>query len=340
MNHPWRFGRVALMALMTALTLTACGSNEDSPEAAPGNEPGQPFTVMLNWTPNAHHLGLYVAHERGWYAEAGLDVRIVQPGSDGALFALAAGEADVAVSVAEAILPARAAGLPVVSVAAIVPSNDSSLMALADHGIERPRDLEGRRYGGYGGALEIELISRLVTCDGGDPDAVTTIEIGDVDYLVGMDQGLYDVVWVFSGWDGVRATEVEGRAISEIRFDDYFDCIPDWYTPLLAANEETLTGPGREALATFLEITRRGYEAAIDDPPAAAADLLAGAPETDEALIRAAADYYAPRFTAPGRPWGYQDEQIWRAFATFALDAGLIDEPIEVGSAFTTDLAN
>lgn len=329
MKHPRLLAVLALGLTAPAATAPAAAATE-APEPAP-------FTVMLNWTPNAHHLGIYVAVERGWYDEAGLDVTIVEPGADGVATALASGQVDVGITVAEGLLPAREAGIPIVSVATILPHNDSSLIALADSQISRPRDLEGKRYGGYGGPLEVELISRLVECDGGDPDEVEFVEIGDVDYFAGMDQGAFDVAWVFSGWDGLRAGVIEDREIAELRFADYLDCIPDWYTPLLAASESAVADDA-DVLRSFLEVTRRGYDAAAADPDAAADDLLAAAPELDADLVHAAADYYSTRFTDGDTPWGEQDDTVWAEFATFAAGAGLLDSDVDVATAYTDDL--
>lgn len=332
------FATATLAATVLAATAFAAVATSPAVTATgPDDAADTPFTVMLNWSPNAHHLGIYVAEQRGWYDDAGLDVTIVEPGADGVATALAAGRADVGISVAEGVLPARAAGIPIVSVAAIVPHNDSSLIALADSGITRPRDLEGRRYGGYGGPLEIELISRLVECDGGDPDAVEFVEIGDVDYLAGMDQEAFDVAWVFSGWDGLRARVVEDRDVAELRFADHLDCIPDWYTPLLAASEATIADDP-ETLRTFLDVTARGYLAAVDDPGAAADDLLDAVPELDAELVRAAADYYAARFVDGDAPWGVQDDTVWTEFATFAFEAGLLDGEVDVAAAYTNEM--
>ena len=321
-----------LLALaLSAVAVVGCGADE------PAADDATPFTVMLNWTPNAHHVGLYVALQRGWYEDAGLDVRVIEPGSDGVAPALAAGRADVGISVAESLLPARAAGVPVVSIAAILPHNDSSLMALADRGITRPRDLEHTRYGGFGGALETELISRLVECDGGDPSTVEFVEVGDVDYLTGMDQGEFDVAWVFSGWDALRATVVEGRELTELKFADHLDCIPDWYTPLYAASEDAIEGDA-DRIRAFLDATGRGYEAAADDPAAATADFMAAVPEADERLVAAAVQYYAPRFSDGSEPWGTQDAEVWREFATFLTEAGLLEGDVDVDAAYTDEL--
>jgi ABC-type nitrate/sulfonate/bicarbonate transport system substrate-binding protein len=312
--------------VVAALTGAACGDD--------GGGGSRSLTVMLNWTPNAHHVGIYAAEAEGWFDEAGLDLTIVEPAQSGVEQAVAGGAATIGLAQAESLLPARAAGVPVVSVASVLPVNDSVLMGRP--GITRPRDLEGKRYGGFGGALEVELIGRLVACDGGDPDAVEYVDVGNVDYLAGLEQGRFDVVWVFEGWDALRAREVEGADVALIRFRDHLDCIPDWYTPLVLAAEATIE-EDPDVVSTFLDVAARGYELAAAEPERAADLLLAEVPELDPALVRASVAYYAPRFTEGGE-WGRQDAETWQSFATFLTEAGLLTEPVDATSAFTTEL--
>ena len=249
--------RLAAFALLlvSSLALVGCGGNEDPEltETATSAVDGTPSatgtasgsatataassdglteaTLMLNWTPNAHHAGIYLALQNGWYEEAGIDLAIVEPAAAGVESVIGTGGAEFGISAAEYVLPARAAGVPVVSIATILPYNDSSFMALSATGIERPRDFEGMTYGGFGGPLETELLRTLVSCDGGDPDAVEMVEVGNIDYLAGMEQGRFDFVWVFEGWDALRAREIEGKAINTVTFVEWLNCIPDWYTP-------------------------------------------------------------------------------------------------------------
>ncbi len=293
-----------------------------------------PVTLMLNWTPNNHHAGIYVALANGWYKDVGIDLKIVEPAAAGADQVVGAGAADFGISQAESLIPARANGVPVVSIATILPYNDSSLMSLASDGITRPRDFEGKIYGGYGGPLETELIDRLVKCDGGDPSKVKFVEVGNIDYLAGLEQNRFDFVWVFEGWDALRAREVVHKQISTIKFVDQLDCIPDWYTPIFIASEATVRDRP-ELVQKFLSATARGYRRAIADPNEAADDLLKAVPELDEALVRASASYYAPLYAAKGQPWGMQKPEIWKNFVAFLREAGLIDKDIDPNAAFT-----
>lgn len=340
--------RVVGLLVALSLLVAACGGGA-GPQAggsaptgpaevgsAGGATSGEPrqVTVMLDWTPNTNHSGLYVAQEQGLYDDAGLDVRIIQPGEQGGLPALASGDADFAVSVQEALTPARMQGAPVVSVAAIIASNTSSLVSLADEGIDRPADLAGHRYGGFGGELETELVRRLVGCDGGDPDAVEFVEVGNVDYRAGLERDFFDFVWIFEGWDGIRL-EQQGVDTASIPFADHFDCIPDWYTPLLATSEQMIEEQP-DVVRAFLAATARGYRIAIDDPDAAADALLAGAPELDEQLVRASAAYLAPRY-APDRAWGVQEAAVWQGFTDFLIDAGIVEDDVDIEAAWTNE---
>jgi ABC-type nitrate/sulfonate/bicarbonate transport system substrate-binding protein len=320
-------GASALLVL-AAVVFAACSDSDDPPEEM------RSVTVMLDWTPNTNHIGIYAADAQGYYADAGLEVSIIEP-TGGVEAIVAEGQAQFGISYAEAVLPARLAGVGVTSVATILPHNESSLMSLASANIARPRDLEGKRYGGFGGQLEQQLVESLVACDGGDPALVEFVEVGNVDYIPGMDQDRFDFVWVFEGWDVIRARNLEGVEITTLPFIDYTECIPDWYTPVIVTDDD-LIADDPELVNAFLEATARGYDFVADDPEAAATALLEAAPELDEQLVRDSAAYLAGRFT-DGAGWGTQEDSIWVEFEAFLREAALIEEPVDVSEAYTNE---
>ena len=326
-----------VLALAAVLLVTACGAvatTDGGQAGAQDTGAARPVTVMLNWTPNAHHVGIYAALGNGWYEDAGLDVTVVEPADSGVEQAVAAGAADIGLAQAESLLPARAAGVPVVSVATVLPVNDSSLFSLAEKDIARPSDLEQTRYGGFGGALETEIISALMACDDADPATVEFVTLGNIDYLAGMQADQFDTAWVFSGWDALRASEVEGVGVGQVRFADYEDCVPNWYTPLVLTSETSLADDP-SLVEDFLEVTARGYDLAVDDPAAAAAVLIDEVPELDAALVEASVAYYAPLFLPESGQWGEQDEAVWTGFAAFLTETGIIEGDVDGTAAFT-----
>ncbi|GAB4332727.1 MAG: ABC transporter substrate-binding protein [Dehalococcoidia bacterium] len=334
MKGLWKI-RWALAVVLGLAALVAVGCGDDD-ENGDGGRELRKVTVMLDWTPNTNHSGLYVAKAKGWYEEEGLDVEIVEPTSGGVPQVIAAGRAQFGISVQEQVIPAREQGIPIVSIAAIIQHNTSSLASLAEDGITRPRDLEGKTYGGFGGALETQIIETLISCDGGDPSTVRFVEVGNVDYLIGMEQNQYDFVWLFDAWDVLRYREIEGRDINTLSFIDYTHCIPDWYTPVIVTSE-SLIEDEPEMVRAFMAATARGYEFAIENPEETAQILLDAVPELDPDLVRLSAEYLASRYVDEGRQWGLQDLEIWTGFEQFLREAGLTEAKIEVAAAFTND---
>lgn len=330
--------RTRTLALAVIVALGACGGDDDTATSLgqPSAPEARDVTLVLDWTPNTNHGGIYLAEANGWYTEAGIDLEIIQPGEAGALQAIAAGNAEFAISVQEQIVPAQIEGVPVVSVGAIVQHNTSSLMALEASGIAGPADLPGHKYGGFGGRLESALISRLVECTGGDPAGVEYVEVGNTDYRAGLDRGAFDFVWIFDGWDKLRL-EQAGVDVTTIPFAEHRDCIPDWYTPLIATSTSLVADdPG--LVESFIAATARGYQAAIADPAAAADALLAAAPELDEQLVRASADYLAGQYALDAPQWGYQSDAVWTQFVQFLVEAGLIAHaPTDISGWYTND---
>lgn len=328
MNPMRRTAAVAFLVL--ASILGACSSHGEARTHGHLTK----IDVMLDWTPNTNHAGMYLAEAKGWYRDVGLDVRFLQPGGGGDVAqAVASGSVDFGVSSAEQVVPARAQGLPVVSVAAIIQHNTSSLVSLAGSGITRPRDIQGHTYGGFGGGFEKALVETLVRCDGGDPSKVRFATVGDVDYRQGMERGQYDVVWVFDGWDVIKIDQLDGVALDRIPFAEHTDCIPDWYTPVLITSEREISGQPK-AVRRFLEATRKGYQAAMADPDGAADALLAAVPELDGALVRASARFLSTRYAPDPAQWGRQDDETWATFVAFLVEHDLVSADYDVDATF------
>lgn len=321
-----------LAALVGLSLLTACST-------AVAEDPGpalRPVSVVLDWTPNTNHSGLYLAQSRGYFADAGIDLTIVEPGDTSGLQLLAAGQADFAFSVAEGLVPAREQGAEVVSVATVIQHNTSSLISLAESGITRPRDLAGHSYGSYGSELEEALIRTLVECDGGDPDTVELTPLSSDDFRIGLTEHQFDTAWVFDAWDTIRLGQIDGLDVSTIPFLDHTDCIPDWYTPLVATSQQHLDDDP-ELVRDFLAALTHGYEDAIAEPQAAADAVHEAAPEIDEELLALSAQWLAPRYTDDPAHWGAQEAAVWDDFVGFLQDNGLADAGFDTDAAWTDD---
>src|SRR5690348_11155640 len=101
-------------ALLLALVLVATGSGPAHRAAAAHHPALRPFTLWLDWYPNADHAGIYVALAKGYYRRAGLNVAVRVPsGASDALQLVAHGSGDIAISYETEVLLARASGIPV-----------------------------------------------------------------------------------------------------------------------------------------------------------------------------------------------------------------------------------
>ncbi|MDU6856048.1 MAG: ABC transporter substrate-binding protein [Zhenhengia sp.] len=279
-------------------------------------------TVVLDWVPNTNHTGLYVALEKGFYKDLGLNVEIMQPPEGGALSLVAAGKAEFAVSFQEEIGPALTSEnpLPVVAVASIIDHNVSGIISLKEKGIDSPSKLEGKRYASWDTPFERAILTNIVEGDGGDFSKVELIPNTVTDVISALQTDI-DAVWVYYGWDGI-ATELAGLDTNYIAFRD-INPVFDFYTPVLASGTKYLEENEEEA-KKFLEATAKGYEYAIANPEEAAEILVKHAPEVDLELAKASQAFLANEYQAEKESWGTIDETRWTTFYDWMYEEGLI----------------
>ncbi len=321
---------IAVVAVLLFVLMVISGCGVEKPD-----EQGEmtKISCMLDWTPNTNHTGLYVALEKGFYQEEGLDVEIFQAGETGPEQLIAAGKIDFGVSYQEAVTYARAAGIPIVSLAAVIQHNTSGFASLKEDNIQRPKDLEGKRYGGWGSPAEYAVIEAIMRKDGGESDKVEFIDIGSADFfsVIGKD---VDFTWIFYGWDGIRA-ELMGTPLDIIMLKDY-DPALDYYTPVIATSEETIASRP-DVAKKFMAATAKGYEYAMENSEEAAEILLKHAPELDGDLVKKSQAWLSEQYQADAPQWGWQDNEVWKLYAEWMFERELLSEKIEPEKAFTNE---
>lgn len=245
---------------------------------------GQKITVALDWTVNTNHIGLFVARDKGFYRDAGLDVEILPYGDTGSGTLVANRVADFGISGALGLFTQKSAGADLKAVYAVVQSETGRVVFNADRvDIKSPRNLDGLTYGGFGSAWENALISTIIRHDGGK-GAFKTVSLGTSAYEA-LATGAVDFTLEVSTWEGVEA-ELKGRKQRSFRYADYG--VPDEHTTFVISSNAFLSANAKAA-AAFVQATRRGYEFAVDKPREAG-DLLVAANKdtlTNPALIDA-----------------------------------------------------
>jgi ABC-type nitrate/sulfonate/bicarbonate transport system substrate-binding protein len=317
---------ITLFYILTALFTLAAAGRPESGTAL------RPVTAVLDWSINTNHTGLYVALEEGYFIEEGLDVSIEFPPETGAASLVLSGRADFAVSYQEEVTYARAAGTPLKAVAAIIQHNTSGFASRREEGITRPRDFEGKTYGGWGSPVEEAMVRALVEGDGGDFSMVDVVPFGSMDFFAATASGI-DFVWIFRGWDGIAA-ELKGIEITYIPLST--EPALDYYTPVLISRE-ALIEEDPELVSSFLKAVSRGYEFAIRNPEAAADILLEAAPELDRKLVVESQRYLADEYRAGAPRWGEMKLEVWERYADWLDGNGLLEGKFSASEAFTND---
>lgn len=318
---------LVILAMIGLFTLSAC-----QPAGVASDEP-IPVRLMLDWVPNVNHAGIFVADARGFFADNGLAVEIIQPGEVYPEAAVVSGEVEFGISFQEYVALSRAEGLPLVSVAAIMQHNTSGFASPASLGVETAADFEGLTYGSFGSPFEEPILRGLMACAGGDYDDLQVVNTGYSDPLLLLDRGEIDLAWIFYGVQGVTAA-VRGIDLDIIMLSDHFDCIPDYYTPVVIASEE-MTATRPEVVRAFVNALSAGYQYAADNPAETAGILLEAVPELDPRVVEAGMAWMAPRYQDDAPRWGEQRLEIWQAYVDWLLANDIIAEPIDPGAAFT-----
>jgi ABC-type nitrate/sulfonate/bicarbonate transport system substrate-binding protein len=314
------------------LSLSACQSGEVGP---PPSEEIQEVIMMLDWVPNTNHTGIFVAQDQGYFHEAGLEVTIIEPGEVYAEQAVSGGAADFGISFQEQLTIARANGVPLVSIAAILQHNTSGFASRGDLDLASPREWESSRYGAFGSPFEEPTLRVLMECDGGDFDQLEVVDTGFADPLALLSENQIDLAWIFYAWQGIQA-EQQGIDLNLVMLSDWFECIPDYYTPILITSEKMIQEQP-EVVRSFVGAITRGYEFAIEDPEAAAQILLQSAPELDTNLVTTSQVWISQQYQADASRWGEQRVQVWEQYTAWMAENGIIQEPINAQAAMTNE---
>lgn len=320
--------------LLAVLVITGCSGKKETTNAAKGQTNKlKKVTVVLDWTPNTNHTGLYVAKEKGFFKEQGLEVDIIQPGEAGADQLVASGKAEFGVGYQEAITQARIQGVPLVSIAAIIQHNTSGFASPVEKNIQSPKDFEGKTYGGWGAPVEKSVIDSLMQKENADVEKVNILSIGDTDFFTAVKRDI-DFAWIYYGWTGVEA-ELRNQKINMIYLTDYSEKL-DYYTPVLETNEKMIED-NPEAVRAFVKAASQGYEFAIKNPDEAADILLKAAPDLDEKLVKASQKWLAPKYQDDASQWGLQKQSVWENYAAWMYEHKLLDKKLDAEKAFTNE---
>jgi putative hydroxymethylpyrimidine transport system substrate-binding protein len=306
------------LALACTFALSACGAKQDTITAAGA----KPFTVMLDWFPNADHAPLYSALDSGYFRAAGLDVKPVIPSeSTEPLKLLAAGKVDMAISYEPELLLARDEGLKLVSIGALVQRPLTSIIALPSSHIKSVADLAGKTVGTAGIPYQAAELKAALQSAGVNPSSVREVDVG-FNLIPAMLSGKVDAT--LGGYWNYEAIQLQLLHKHPVTIPIDQAGVPTYNELVLVVREEQARTDGQD-LRAFLQALARGERAVRADPAAAAALLVKANPSLELKLQLASIQQTLPAALPSGsHPYGYQDPSAWTAFGNWMFDHGLL----------------
>jgi NitT/TauT family transport system substrate-binding protein len=318
--------------LILVILLAACAGS--SPMAPDSGDQGELTRIRLpmGYIPNVQFAPFYVAAEKGYYRDAGLEIEFDYSFETDGVALVGSKELQFAVVSAEQVLLARAQGLPVVYVMAWWQDYPVGVTALAEEGILRPEDLAGKKIGlpGPFGASYIGLRALLGEA-GLEESQVTLDSIGfnQVEALVtGQDQAV--VIYVNNEPIQLRA---QGYEVDVIRVADYVKLASNG----LITNEQTIA-ENPDLVRRMVQATLHGVAASLSDPEETFeickkyVENLAQADENVQKQVLAATmDFWRTD------ELGISEPSAWENMQSVLLDMELLSGPQDLAAAFTND---
>jgi len=274
------------------------------------------LTVMLDWFVNPDHAPLLVAEGRGYFRDAGLEVKIEAPADPNDPPKLvAAGRADLAVSYQPQLQIQVDAGLPLLRIATLVATPLNSLVVLADGPVKGLADLKGRKIGFSVGGFEDAMLGAMLGSVG---LKVSDVELVNVNFSLSpaLLAGQVDaVIGAYRNFE-LNQLDIEKRPGRAFFVEEHG--VPPYDELIVVAHREKL---GDTRLKRFVEALEKGVQYLVNHPEESWGLFIAGRKELDDELNRRAWRDTLPRFAL--RPAAV-DHGRYERFARFLAAQGLI----------------
>ena len=316
------------IAIIFILLISACGSVPASDEPTELNH----IRLPMGYIPNIQYAPYYVAVEKGYFAEVGIEIEFDYSFETDGVALVGAGKLPFAVVSGEQVPLARAQGLPVVYVAAWYKDYPVSVVSKAETGIVEPSDLAGKKIGlpGLFGANYVGFVA-LLHAEGLSESDLTLDSIG-FNQVEALAADAEDAIVGYSANEPIQLA-AQGYEINEIRVADYVNLASNG----LLTNEKTIK-ENPEMVRAMIAAFLRGVEYTTQNPDEAyeiSKKYIENLTEADTVVQK---EILATSITF----WqtdnlGYSDPAAWENMNEILFEMGLIPEKIEIEKAYTND---
>ena len=317
---------VALVVMVAAAALLATGCGASAGGATP-------VSLVLDFTPNPVHAGIYTALRRRYDRRAGIELHVITPtASTDAIRLLESGRADFAILDIHDLAIARERGQPIVGVMPIVQQPLASVIAAPK--FASPSQLQGQTVGVTGDPSDTAVLDSIVRGSGGDPAKVKTITIG-YDAVADLLAGRVAAATAF--WNDEGVTLAQRRPGFHVFRVDHYGA-PSYPELVVCASQPYLhqhPGLARALVATLT----RGYDAVIAHPTVGERALESQVPGLDHSLVAAQLSGLIPAFTGPSGRFGVFDIPVLRRWAMWERRFGIVRTVPDIHAMFDTSLS-
>lgn len=324
----------SILMILLAVVVAACGAKTtDKKEEV---KELKKVDFILDWTPNTNHTGLYVAKEKGFLKEVGVDLDIKLPPEDSSSDLVINNKAPFAIYFQDSMANKLAKGAEITAVAAIIENNTSGIISSKASNITEPKNLEGKKYGTWNDPIELAMIKTIVEKQNGSFDKIELVPNTDSNSVTSIENKLFDAAWIFYAWDGILA--------KSMKLDTNFFYLKDfaeelnYYSPVIIANN-TYLKESKEEAKKIIQAIKKGYIYAIEHPEEAADILIKYAPELKEKrdFVVESQKYLAKQYTSDKSKWGQIDPIRWNKFYKWVNDNNVTKTPLKENAGFTND---
>jgi putative hydroxymethylpyrimidine transport system substrate-binding protein len=325
--------RRLLALLIAALVVTAVTVGCSSVLGGPGAAASTPASLVLDFTPNPVHVGIYTALVRGYDRAAGVRLNVIAPSaSTDAIKLLQTGSVNFAILDIHDLAIAREHGIDLVGILPIVQRPLAAV--IAQPRINSPRQLAGQTVGVTGDPSDTAVLRSVVAGSGGNPDKVKRITIG-FNAVSDLLAGRVAAATAFWNDEGVTLDRRQ-PGFHIFRVDDYG--APSYPELVLSATATELRRHPALARAVVHTVVR-GYDAALASPGAAQEALESRVAGLDPELVNAELAGLEPAFVGPDGRFGEFDEARLRAWARWEKRFGIVSAAPDVATMFDTRFA-
>ncbi len=297
----------------------------------------KPVNFTLDWIYQGPNVGFMLAHDKGFYREAGLDVSITSgKGSVSTAQLVASKATQFGFSDGYVVGSGVAKGMGLKSVGSIYRRNPAAVVVLADSGINTPKDLEGKTIAITAGSAQFQQWPAFVKGAGLDASKIQVVNIDPAGVGAALINGSVPAIGGFAqGY--VPAVEIRGK--KQVRIFWYADYGVNVVSNSIIVHQDLLKSDP-DLVRAFVTPTVKGFLYGRKNPDEAVATVKKYLPTVDPTISRRELELSWRTWVTPntkGKPLGWASDVDWNETVSVLRQYGGVSSPLQAASLFTND---